>query len=151
MKIYINNFNLDIIKDIDNLFKEYLVGAENYLDLYTDEGIYRIENKNIYILEPIDRDIKIYENYYNNFSLIFDPSYFNKYSVSSIQGHTHLSFQTTNLYYKLNKNSSIKMVCKYISKNGKQTPNDIYFETEKNNLDINDYKNDLIEFLSVLN
>jgi hypothetical protein len=152
MKVYINNFNLEILDDISNLFKDKLVDTKNYIELYTDEGIYNIENKDIFILNVIDKDIKIYEKYYNNFTLITDPSYFNKKKITSIHGETHLSFKTKKNYYKLNNNSDIYLVIKYYYKSNNFIPNDIYFKINRE-IDINDIfiKKEIIEFLSVLN
>jgi len=152
MRIYINNFNLDILNDISEVFKEYMTHSETYIELYTSEGIYYIEEKNIYFLDTCDKDIKMFENYYNNFTLIVDPSFFQKQTCSSIHGDTHLALQTIKKIYKINPSSEIQMVIKHISNEGKFIPNDIYFETEKD-ININDLfiKKEINEFLSVLN
>lgn len=152
MRIYINNLNLDIIDDISDIFKEYITNSETYIKLYTNEGIYCIEDKRIYLLDTCDKDIKIFENYNEKFTLIVDTSFFHKHICSSIHGDTHLSFQTKKNYYKINSSSEIQLVIKYISSNDNFIPNDIYFEINKD-VDINDIfiKKELIEFLSVLN
>jgi hypothetical protein len=152
MRIYINNFNLDILNDISELFKEYMIKTETYIELYTNEGIYHIEDKKIYFLDTCDKDIKIVDKYYNNFTLIADPSFFQKQYCSSIHGDTHLAIKTTEKYYKINPSSEIQMVIKYILNEDNFIPNDIYFETE-NNIDINEpfIKKEINEFLSVLN
>lgn len=151
MKIYINNFNLDLLNEIAEQFKNNLINTESYVKLYTNEGIYRIENKNIYMLDTIDKDIKKYNNYYNYYTLIVDSSYFRKNIVSCIHGDKHLSFQTKKNIYKINKNSSVQMIIKYIYKNERIIPNDIYFELNID-IDINDnfIKKEIIEFLSLL-
>lgn len=152
MRIYINNFNLDILNDISELFKEYMTNSEKYIELYTNEGIYHIEDKKIYSLETCDKEIKIFDNYYNNFTLIVDPSFFQKQPYSSIHGDTHLALQTNKTIYKMNASCEIQMVIKYILNEDKFIPNDIYFESEKN-VDINDVfiKKEISEFLSVFN
>ena len=152
MRVYINNLNLDILNDISDLFKEYMINSETYIKLYTNEGIYHIEGKNIYFLDAHDKEIKIFEKYYNHFTLIYDPSFFNKHMCYSIQGDTHLALQSKKYIYKINSSSEIQMVIEYILNEEKFIPNDIYFETEKN-IDINDpfIKKEINEFLSVLN
>ena len=152
MKIYINNFNLDILNDIADLFKDQLINTEKYIKLFTDSGIYRIDKKKINTLEQVDKDVKIYDNYYNKFSLIVDYSYFNKEQVNSILGETHISLQIIKQYYKINKNSDLQLVITYLNYNNKPTANDIYFEINKE-VNINDVqiKNEIIEFLSLLN
>jgi hypothetical protein len=153
MKIYINNLNLDILKNIIELFKEYLVYSENFLNVYTDQGIYMINDKEIFLLNPIDKDIQIFENYYKNFTLILDSSFLNKEQTTNVNGETYLSIRTKRDYYKINKKSNIQMIVEYNNdNNNKLTPNDIYFEIDKNN-DINELfiKKEIIEFLSLLN
>ena len=78
MKIYIDKFNLEILNDISEIFKEYFVNSNIYITLYTDEGMYRVEEKRTFLLEVHDNPIKTYEKYYNNFTLIQDNSYFIK-------------------------------------------------------------------------
>lgn len=152
MKIYINNLNLDIINEISELFKENLTRTDKYIELYTNEGVYRVEDKAIYLLDITDKDIQIFEKYYNIFTLIVDASFFDKKNTSSIHGETHQSFQITENYYKLDKNSCILLVIKYNLDKTKLTPCDVYFESNKD-ININDVfiKKEIIEFLSVLN
>jgi hypothetical protein len=152
MKIYINDLNLDILNDIAEILKVYMINSETYIKLYTNEGIYNIEDKKIYSLDACDKEIKILKNYYKNFTLIIDYSFFHKHICSSIHGETHLSFQTKKYYYKINPSSELQLVIKYISNNGKFVPNDIYFDFQKD-IDINDLfiKKEINEFLSVLN
>jgi hypothetical protein len=152
MKIFINNFNIDILNDISELFKEFLTNCETFIILYTNEGIYRIEDKKIYFLEAIDKDIKVINNYHKNYSIIVDPSFYKEYSVSSIYGDSHLSLEIKQHSYKINSASEIKLIISYISNKDKLIPNDIYFESSKD-IDINDIfiKKEIIEFLSMLN
>jgi len=152
MKIYINNLNLDIINEMSELFKENLTKTDKYIELYTNEGLYRIEDKAIYLLDINDKEIQIFEKYYNNFTLIVDTSFFNKKNTSSIHGETHLSFQIIEKYYKLDIFSHISLVIKYNLDKTKLIPSDIYFESQKD-ININDVfiKKEIIEFLSVLN
>lgn len=154
MKIYINNLNLNILTNIANLFKDYLIKTESNAELYTSEGIYRIEDRNIYLLDTTDKDVKIFENFYENFTLLVDPSICNKNITSSVHGEAHLFFLIKKNIYKINKNSDISLIIKYSSPDNETvpSPNDIYFEINKD-IDINEYfiKNELIEFLSILN
>ena len=148
MRIYIKNLNLEIINNIFELFKDYLYKTEIYGDLYTDEGIYQIDEKQIHILNTHDKDIKMVENYYNNFSLIVDPSFFSKDLVYSVQGNVHIYFLCKKYYFKFNKLSQIDLIIK----SSNDLLNDMYFETQKD-VDINDIfiKKELNEFLSLLN
>jgi hypothetical protein len=152
MKIYINNFNLDILNNISDLFRDKLAYSETYINVLTDESMYIINNKDICLLNSIDKDIITYQNYYKDFTLIVDKSFFNKDKVLSVIGETNLSFQIKKDYYKMNKNSNIQMIIEYYFVNNKFIPYDIYFEIDKD-IDINEFlvKKEIIEFLSVLN
>ena len=152
MKIYINNLNLNILNELSNNFKNLLIDTKQYIILYTEEGIYEINNKLIYRLEQIDRDIKQYENFYNEFTLIIDPSFFNKHIETSIIGTKHISNQIVKYIYKLNKKSDLNLIIEYYLHDSKMIENDIYFELNKE-IDINEIfiKKEIIEFLSLLN
>ena len=152
MRVYINHFNLDIINNISDIFKENLSKSETYIKLYTNEGIYRIEDKKIYSLDAFDKDIKILENYHNNLTFIVDTSFYRKHISSCIYGTSHVPLEIKKYYYKMNPYSEMQLVIKYISDTSKFIPNDIYFEFNKD-VDINNLfiKKEIIEFLSVLN
>lgn len=149
MKIYINNLNLEALNKIEHLCNQHLTDTKSFIALYTDQGTYRIEDKKIYQLNVVDIDIKIYNNYYKNFSLIVDPSYFIETQTNSVHGETHISFKKTRKIYKFNGNSTVQLVIEY---DEKFRPNDIYFELHKN-VDIDEIliKGEIIEFLSMLN
>ena len=104
------------------------------------------------MLEPIDKEICKYNNYYNNLSLIVDPSYFKKELTSCVNGGNHHSKQIKREFYKINSNTKIKLVIESCLVNNKYHSYDIYFECE-NEISINDLfiKQELIEFLSILN
>lgn len=153
MKIYINNFNINVLCEIINMLKPYLVEEESYNQIYSIDGIYLIDEKNITKLISIDNDIKILENYYDNFTLIVDPSYYVSENANAIDPQ-HIVIKIKRQIYKLNKASSIQLVIegRTLENQDSMTPNDIYFEMP-NNSDINNIlvKKELIEFLSLLN
>jgi len=152
MKFYINNLNLEIINDLSEILKEKLIKTDNYIELYTNEGIYCIEDKNTYYLDPDDKEIQILEKYYENFTIIIDPSFYIRKITSSIHGDKHQSFQIIEKHYKLNNSSPISLVIKCNLDKTKLIASDIYFESQKD-ININDVfiKKEIIEFLSVLN
>jgi hypothetical protein len=152
MKIYINNLNLEIINYLSEQLKENLTTSNNYIELYTNEGIYHIEDKSIYYLDANDKQIQILEKYYENFTIIVDPSFYNRTIISSIHGDKHQSFQIIEKHYKLNISSPISLVIKYNLDKTKLIQSDIYFESQKD-ININDVfiKKEIIEFLCLLN
>jgi len=152
MRIYINNLNLEITNDLSDILKDNLIKTDNYIELYTNEGIYRIEDKTTYYLDVNDKEIQILEKYYDNFTIIVDPSFYHKRNTTSIHGEKHQSFQIMENQYKFNKSSSISLVVKYHLDKAKYVANDIFIESDKD-ININDLfvKKEIIEFLSVLN
>jgi len=157
MKIYIDHFNLDILSSLMSSLDELLNSIETYIEVYSDEGIYQIDNNSILQLKPVDEKYSIHKNYYNDFTIIVDPSYFNKESVSSIIGGVIYNRTIQRYVYKLNKASQLMLVIEGTYKpipdhplQPKFHPNNIYFETTNNKYDVNDSfsKKELTEFLS---
>ena len=162
MKLYINNLNLDILPNIMKAFEEFSFKTETYVQVYSSDGMYKIDNSDITKLISNDIDIKIIENYYNDFSIIVDPSYFTTESAYQINTE-HISIPIKKNIFKINKNSNIMLVIEceikqdqnFFKKNNTENalvPTDIYFELP-NNTDVNNIlvKNEIIEFLSLLN
>jgi len=162
MKIYINLLNLDALPDILKLLNNYYINSYTYIHIYSIEGIYEVNNSVINKLLSHDNNIQILENYYNEFTLLVDTSYYNKEPVYQIHSN-HISRKIKKCFFELNKKSKIKLVIegevvddkhfyKRISKEYGISPNDMYFELPENT-DLNDalVKNELIEFLSCLN
>lgn len=161
MKIYINNLNLEILSDIMKIYNDYYIKSETYIQIYSSEGIYKIDNSSITKLISTDIDIKKLENYYNNFTLIVDPSYFTQQTVNQISPN-HTSTTLKRNIFKIYANSNLQLVieCEVKEEHNyyKNTienviiPNDMYFELP-NDTNINDtlVKNEIIEFLSLLN
>ena len=166
MKIYINNFNIDLLSTIMNNIKEQYIDSETFIQIYAIDGIYTITNNVIQKCNSVDSDIKIHKNYFENFTLIGDPSYYTTEEVNKIP-LDHISTKVKRCFYQINKKSDIKLVIegpvieesllikKPVANSNKDfniTPNDIYFELS-DIIDINDalIKKELIVFLSMLN
>jgi len=154
MKIYINNFNMDILSAIMEALNEYYyIKSETYIQIYGVDGIYKIDESSIKKLNCNDNDIKILKNYYNNFTLIVDTSYYTIETVNKIPSE-HISNKIIKYFYKINKQSNLNLIIECSEKNSSNsiTPTDIYFEIEES-IDINNLliKKEIIEFLSLLN
>jgi hypothetical protein len=162
MKIYINHLNLDALPELLKSLNNNYINSETYIQIYSSDGIYEINNSLSKKLIPIDSDIKILENYHENFTLIVDESYYGMEEVFQIN-NDHISRKMKKCFFELNKNSKIKLVIegevlddkhfyKRISNEYGIAPNDIYFELpEKTNITDALVKNELIVFLSCLN
>jgi len=156
MKIYINNFNIEILSTIMKLLNEYYINSNIFIQICSVDGIYEIEESSVMKLTCVDNNIQIFKNYYNDFTLILDPSYYTKEKVYSINSE-HISTRMKRCFFGLNKDSKIKLVIEgelfeKTANNYDINPKDIYFEIP-NNIDINDalVKKEIIVFLSLLN
>lgn len=154
MKIYINNFNLNNLPNIQKSLDDMLTETQIYTELYTNESIYQIDSKNIFLLEPKDEVIDVYKNYFNNITLIVDNSYFKKSIENSVHGNEHHHKKIKKNIYKLNPKSKICFIIESTNNldNNKFIPNDLYFECNEL-VDIKELfiKQEIIEFLSLLN
>lgn len=162
MKIYINNLNIDILSAIMTKIKEQYITSETYIQIYANDGIYLINDKTIQKCNPVDHDIQLHYNYYENYTLIVDPSYYNLEPIHKIPLE-HISTKMKKYIYQINKQSDIRLViegpCMEESAiNNKTTadcdikPRDLYFETS-DTIDITNtlLKKEIIVFLSLLN
>lgn len=162
MKIYINHLNLDALPGLLKSLNNNYVNSETYIQIYSSDGIYEINNSISKKLNPQDSDIEILQNYHENFTLLVDPSYYSMEEVFQINNE-HISRKMKRCFFELNKKSKIKLVIegevlddkhfyKRISNEYGIAPNDIYFELpEKTNINDALVKNELIVFLSCLN
>lgn len=92
-------------KTID--LKDFLINEDIIIHLYSDEGIFSIENNQIYKLIPHDIPIKklVFEkDDFNNIDLIFDNSYFEKTQILSQIPSNHIVHSFTKKRYSLTKN-----------------------------------------------
>ena len=153
MKIYINNFNINNLSNVQTILADILIETHLYTELYTNESIYHIDYKNITLLEPKDGEINIFKNYFNDISLAVDNSYFKKIAETSVNGNMHLHKKIKKNVYKFNSKSKLSFVIETIDNlDNIFIPNDIYFECNEI-IDIKELfiKQELIEFLSLLN
>jgi hypothetical protein len=157
MKIYINNLNIDILNNLLYIFNDKYIDSETYIQIYSIDGIYKINDNQIKKLNIIDKEIELFQNYYNNFTLIVDKSFFIEENVHSINPE-HISIKLKRCFFKSYQKSNVQLVIEG-SINEDLTlnkhfikPNDIYFEIN-DNIDIKDdlIKKEIIVFLSLLN
>jgi hypothetical protein len=160
MKIFIDNYKpiqiLNILSDLENYFHT----TEQRVEIYSDSGIYHINNnsfKRLYINDVSTSVIKLL-----NFNLILDKSKIILKEVNHLP-NINVSNYITSMKYLI-KNSSIKV---YMivegetqapnikeSTENKYThfiPNNFYFEFDEEKYSLEDCKNNLIVFLSLLN
>jgi len=171
MKIYINHFNLLVLSDLLKTLIKYKISSEDFLQLYSPEGIFLIDQGSTMKLNPIDHDIEILQNFYEEFTLIVDPSFYILEKTNQIPPE-HIKIRVKRDTFDLNnksitKNKLIKLVIEsekvnetesgfnFLNNNKSENgyvPKDIYFELP-NGSNIKDalVKEELIVFLSLLN
>ncbi len=163
MKIYISNYDPSKIKnDLPNLDKYYLDTDFKY-ELYSEEGIFMVDNKQSYKMKiNLDKTEK-FLNYIDNIDLWVDKSEYNYEIISQIPVDVS-SIPVITFKYKLDKKSKLTLIVEgsydvntlhYVSKTNKYNSfntKNFYFEAD-NKIDISneDIKKEIIEFLSVLN
>jgi hypothetical protein len=81
--------------------KEYLVKEEIKTILYSDEGIFSIENDKIFRMKAIDSDVTNID--FEGLKLIFDNSHFEKENQLSQIPSNHIVHSFTRKYYSLTK------------------------------------------------
>jgi hypothetical protein len=166
MKIYINHFNLFCLNSLLKDLKKYHLKTENYLQFYSSDGIFIINESEILQLKPIDRDITMLKNFYNDFTLIVDPSFYIVEKVFQIPTkYALIKMKKTIFTLNNDKNSNLKLVIEmeiidkiengfnFLNTNNNDLQfKDIYFELpNETNIDNILVKEELIVFLSLLN
>ena len=166
MKIYINHFNLNILPELKKKFHEYKVKTEEYMQIYSSDGIYIVDHSETLKLNPVDHDIVVLSDFYKNYTLIVDPSFFIVEKSGQIPPH-HISSTMQRDVFVLYPQNKVKLVIESEIKtesndafsllNKSSTENafqykDVYFEMP-NGTNIKDalVKQEIIEFLSLLN
>jgi hypothetical protein len=161
MKIYINNFNIDILSSIMKSLTEKFISSENYIQIYSEDGLYQIDNSSIKKQIIIDKEIQIFKEYYEDFTLIADPSHYTFQKVNKLPCH-HLLSNVKRCFFTPDKKSPLKLViegtileetaCNKVSNIYNMNPYDIYMEVDED-INLNDelVKREIIVFLSLLN
>lgn len=137
IKIYISDLAFPIFKE-NCISKLQLSKTENYKNLYTNSGIYKVQNNKIfkYIINIKNNQIK----YINNIELICDLSTITFKEVVSQIPHDYNLSEITKKYYSFNNNSSIYFIILYENNN----IIDVFIETK----DLNFIDDPIITFLS---
>lgn len=154
MKIYthsdINNLNLYNLKNLE----KYLIKTNSVKDIYSNSGIYKIEN-NSKLSQVIiyDGDIITYENYIKNKPIYVDKSIIKKIDLNPKHiSNEYVSIDYCQYYYSFQKNSPLYLVVELLNDNKLK---DIYFRFENtyaaySDADINNpfIKEDIDKFLN---
>ena len=133
MKIYIENYNIEKLYKKIKFLNEYLTDKTNVLEIYSDEGIYSVDQNNIYKISYLDRPTKKVK-YTDNIIMMIDPSETIKTIVNQLPVD-NVIFKFTRYTYQLGANSKIKLVIDLMLNNMEYTPYNFYFDV-LNDIDI---------------
>lgn len=129
MKIYIhntlNNINLNNLKNLE----KYISKIVNIKDIYSESGLFRIENNNnLNQIMINDGDIYKFENYINNMSIILDKSIVKKIDRNpSHISNNHDTVDYIQHYYSFQKKSPLYLVIELFKD---KKLKDLYFRFE---------------------
>jgi len=140
MKIYIPKFMPNNIDCLNSFYKT----VTTYKDIYSPEGLFRIQNNNLFQLIP--KDISVINTKYNDTNFMIDNSYYiynkNIYCIP----YNHIIYNIEKTEYKLDNKSKISLIIEKCNNNIK----DIYFITKEEIF--HDYlKNNILEYISLFN
>lgn len=149
MKIYIKNLELQNIKANIEVIKKYEIKNIKYIIFYSNDGIFELNNKNLYKLYQNNVKITSDDISYNNkeYELLYDNSFYNKEKIYSIP-NLYREKKIIKTYYKIEKSfSSFIIECE------DNNITDFYFELDdksKDKIINNILKNEISSFLSIL-
>ena len=156
MKIYIDNYSIKNLSKKMKGLNKYLTNKTNIIEVYSDEGIFVIDQQNIYKVAHLDKPIKNVK-YINETNTIFDMMIDSSETTSTIVNQLppdNVIMKTETQVYQTNATSKVKLVI--ISQLNKPVneykPHDFYFDVS-NDIDINSpiFKEDINVFLFHLN
>jgi len=151
MKIYINNYNIDNLSKKLKGLNGYLINKTNSIEIYSDEGIYLVDENNIYNITYLDRPIQKI-NYTDEIEMSIDLSTTNSIIVNQLPSD-NIILKLATYTYKICPRSKIKLIVNFtLSKTMEYKPYNFYFDVS-DDIDINGpiFKEDINVFLFHLN
>ena len=151
MKIYINNYNIDNLSKKLKGLNEYLINKTNSIEIYSDEGIYLVDENNIYNITYLDRPIQKI-NYTDSIEMSIDLSTTNSIIVNQLPSD-NIILKLATYTYKICPRSKVKLIINFtLNKNMEYKPYNFYFDV-LDDIDINGpiFKEDINVFLFHLN
>jgi len=156
MKIYIDNYNIaNLSKKMKGLNK-YLTNKTNTIDVYSDEGVFSIDQQNIHNVTYLDKPVKKVK-YLSENNTIFDMTIDSSESIITMVNQLppdNLIMKMETQVYQTSATSKIKLVIVSLLNRqfNEYKPHDFYFDVS-NDIDINSpiFKEDINVFLFHLN
>ena len=156
MKIYIDNYNITNLSKKMKGLNKYLTNKTNTIDVYSDEGVFSVDQQNIHKVTYLDKPVKKVK-YINETNTIFDLMIDSSETTLSIVNQLppdNVIMKTETLVYQTCMTSKVKLVIiSLLNKHvNEYKPHDFYFDVS-NDIDINSpiFKEDINVFLFHLN
>ena len=156
MKIYIDNYNITNLSKKMKGLNKYLTNKTNTIDVYSDEGVFSVDQQNIHKVTYLDKPIKKVK-YINETNTIFELMIDSGETIITMVNQLppdNVIMKTETQVYQTSPTSKVKLVI--ISLLNRQLneykPHDFYFDVS-NDIDINSpiFKEDINVFLFHLN
>ena len=151
MKIYINNYNIDNLSKKLKGLNKYLISKTNSIEIYSDEGIYLVDENNMYNITYLDRPIQKI-NYTDDIEMSIDLSTTNSIIVNQLPSD-NIIVKLATYIYKICPRSKVNLIVNFtLTKNMEYKPYNFYFDVS-DDIDINGpiFKEDINVFLFHLN
>ena len=160
MRLYFVDFNMNRLYNKLYTLDKYYIDKKIIHEIYTDEGIYCVNDKNICKLYITDNNTTEIHNYIDDYNIIIDYSTIN-YKEQKQLPYEHLFLSTIEFHYHASHRSPIKLIIKgnydvSIDETPQDRykhfiPNDFYFEI-LDRIDVNGQmcKDEINELLSLL-
>jgi len=148
MKLYIENYNIQNIFKKQKSLDQFLSNKSNIFEVYSTDGIYVVDQNNIYKLSILDKNIIKIDNFIEKYNILIDKSEITTKNFNQIPFDNFI-LKSENYIYKLNNKSRIKLVLNLIlNETMEYIPADFYFDIP-DELDVNSplFKQDIQEFL----
>ena len=156
MKIYIDNYNITNLSKKMKGLNKYLTNKTNTIDVYSDEGIFSVDQQNIHKVTYLDKPVKKVK-YINETNTIFDLMIDSSETTLSIVNQLppdNIIMKTETQVYQTSATSKVKLVIVSLLNRqlNEYKPHDFYFDVS-NDIDINSpiFKEDINVFLFHLN
>jgi hypothetical protein len=156
MKIYIDNYNITNLSKKMKGLNKYLTNKTNEIDVYSDEGIFLIDQQNIQKVTYLDKPVKKVKYISENdtiFNMTIDSSETIITMVNQLPPDNVIMKMETQVY-QTSATSKVKLVIVSLLNRqiNEYKPHDFYFDVS-NDIDINSpiFKEDINVFLFHLN
>jgi hypothetical protein len=156
MKIYIDNYSIENLSKKMKGINKYLTNKTNSIDVYSDEGIFLVDQQNIHNITYLDKPVRKVK-YINENNAIIDLTIDSSETIITMVNQLppdNVIMKIETQVYQTSTTSKVKLVIvSLLSRQlNEYKPHDFYFDVS-NDIDINSpiFKEDINVFLFHLN